>query len=533
LIARNEERLLPACLDSVKGLVDEIVVVDTGSTDETPTVAARRGARVYHRPWDDDFAAPRNLAIERSTGDWILVLDADERLAPGGAPAIRRAMKRADLDLGMLRLHNASRCDAPAAEILAGRARMGEVYHVPRLLRHTPDLRYLGVIHEDVAEWLAARGMRLDIVEADILHLGGAPALRDSLGKRARNVALLEKRCRLEPGSIVPIGYLAMEHWDAGQVDQARALSDLGWEMMASQPRHRSAYLVGAVRAFCLVRDGDGLGLEETVARMVEREGERRDFAFLGAVAVELRAQAEAGPRRRAALERALKAYREVLARDYGPEERSFIDGATSWSARVRAGTLLLQLGRPGEALDDFGAALAEAPDSEEALLGAAEADLDRGDPAAALARLGPLLDASHARPDGWMLAAAASIQVTGSLEEASGLLARARAVEGQGWLARHRAERLRAMVAPRRPGLPSELLAALMERRPIPAEAVGVQVGEAMLRAVAQNMVRTGRAGLLEPLLSPAADEVSPGLPTRLRTILEEMSRLVPGGRA
>jgi tetratricopeptide (TPR) repeat protein len=531
MIARNEELMLPGCLDSVKGIVDEVVLVDTGSTDATCELAASRGALVLERPWDDDFAAPRNLAIERATGDWILVLDADERLVAAGGARLRAAMARADLDLGLLRLHNAAHADAPVAEVLDGRAREGEPHLLPRLLRHTPDLRYRGVVHESVAEWLATRKGRFDAVDTDIIHLGAVAALREARGKRARNIALLEKRCRHEPGSIEPIGYLAMEHWDAGEVEQARVLADRGWAMIDAQPGWRSAYMVGAVRGFCLVRAGDGPALAETVAILRRREGPRRDFAFLGAVAVELCALRQRGPGRRAALESALQAYREVMAATYPPEERVIVGGATTWSARIRAGSILLLLGRPAEAREEFEAALREVPSNEEALLGAAEAELDRGDSAAASSRLAPLLARGHDRPDGWLLAAAATVQASGSQEEASRLLVRAHALEPKGWLAHHRADRLRTMGAPPRADPASALLAALMERRPVPAEVAGARVGDAMLRAVAQAMVRTGRAGLLEPLLSPAAAEASPGLPGRLQAILEELGGAAPGG--
>jgi tetratricopeptide (TPR) repeat protein len=400
-------------------------------------------------------------------------------------------------------------------------------------MRHTADLRYQGVVHESVADWLAARGMRLDVVEADILHLGGVPALREALGKQARNVALLEKRCRLEPDSIVPLGYLAMEYWDAGEVEQARALAERGWEMLDRQPGHHSAYLAGVARAFCQVRAGDGAGLAETVTRMVEREGHRRDFAFLGAAAMELSALRLTGPARREGLEEALRAYLALMKASYPLEERSFVPGATSWSAHIRAGIILLLLGRPDGAREEFLAALAEVPENEEAMLGAAEADLDRGDAAGVTARLAPLLAHGHQRPDGWLLAAAASVLSSGSPEEISRLLARARELEPRGWVANHRMVRLRAMSAPPRVDPASALLAALMERRPVPAEAAGARIGEATLRAVAHAMVRTGRSTLLEPLLSPAAAAASPGLPERLQAILEELHRPASGGRA
>ena len=80
MIVKNEEGNLPACLASAADLVDEVVVVDTGSADRTKEVAARFGARVFDFPWIDDFAAARNEALRHATGDWILWLDADDRI---------------------------------------------------------------------------------------------------------------------------------------------------------------------------------------------------------------------------------------------------------------------------------------------------------------------------------------------------------------------------------------------------------------------------------------------------------------------
>src|SRR5205085_1718017 len=93
MIARNEERFLPACLDAVRAAVDEIVLVDTGSTDRTVAIAESYGARVLHERWDDDFSAPRNVSLRAATGDWILVLDADEVVQPGGTAKIRELVQ--------------------------------------------------------------------------------------------------------------------------------------------------------------------------------------------------------------------------------------------------------------------------------------------------------------------------------------------------------------------------------------------------------------------------------------------------------
>src|SRR5713101_5167076 len=78
VIVKNEETHLAACLDSVAGLVDEIVVVDTGSTDGTKAIAQSRGARVFDFPWVDSFAAARNESIRHATSEWIFWMDADE-----------------------------------------------------------------------------------------------------------------------------------------------------------------------------------------------------------------------------------------------------------------------------------------------------------------------------------------------------------------------------------------------------------------------------------------------------------------------
>jgi len=92
LIVKNEERHLPRCLASVRGLADELVVVDTGSTDKTIAIAEEHGATVHRVEWQDDFSLARNAAIEQASGDWILMLDADESIAARDHAMIRACM---------------------------------------------------------------------------------------------------------------------------------------------------------------------------------------------------------------------------------------------------------------------------------------------------------------------------------------------------------------------------------------------------------------------------------------------------------
>ena len=86
MMVKNEQELLPQCLASIVDVVDEIVVVDTGSDDLTPDIALAMGAKVYHHPWQEDFSLHRNQAFGYSTGDWCLVIDADEELARLAVP---------------------------------------------------------------------------------------------------------------------------------------------------------------------------------------------------------------------------------------------------------------------------------------------------------------------------------------------------------------------------------------------------------------------------------------------------------------
>src|SRR3989338_5592832 len=78
MITKNEEKYLEQCLNSVKDLVDETIIVDTGSTDKTKEIAKRFNAKVYDFKWADDFSAARNESLKHATKDWILILDADE-----------------------------------------------------------------------------------------------------------------------------------------------------------------------------------------------------------------------------------------------------------------------------------------------------------------------------------------------------------------------------------------------------------------------------------------------------------------------
>ncbi|MFH1624068.1 MAG: glycosyltransferase family 2 protein, partial [Pseudomonadota bacterium] len=93
MIVRDEEDCLPHCLNSVRSIVDEIIIVDTGSTDKTIQIAKDFGAKVIQHPWKNDFAEARNVSLQHAACDWILVLDADEIIAERDLWKIERLIR--------------------------------------------------------------------------------------------------------------------------------------------------------------------------------------------------------------------------------------------------------------------------------------------------------------------------------------------------------------------------------------------------------------------------------------------------------
>lgn len=187
MIVKNEARGLARCLQSVQGVVDECIVLDTGSTDDTVAIAQAHGARVAHFGWVDDFSAARNAALALSTADWHLVLDGDEWLpsaeeSQAGRQAIeslRQLKEQAPTFLGLLEVHSAFDAQGQSASSWLPRVLPGPV-------------RYSGRVHEQ-PEWQGPR-QRLPV---RVHHDGYLPAQRVSKG--TRNQQLLERALQEHP----------------------------------------------------------------------------------------------------------------------------------------------------------------------------------------------------------------------------------------------------------------------------------------------------------------------------------------------
>lgn len=427
--------MLLGCLASAVGAVDEVVVVDTGSRDRTQQIARAAGARLVELPWADDFSAPRNEALRFATGDFVLQLDADERLLPGAAEGLRAAVRAPGLDAWMLRLHNAERLDARPEAVREGQERLGPPVWLPRLVRRAPDLAWRGIVHESISDWLASRGMRLGRAEAEILHLGHAEELRRARGKEGRNLALLRRRCALEPDNVTPFGYLALELIAAGDTGEAAEVAEAGWALVPRQPADRSLLRIAVARGQVALREERAGAVLEAVEAGLWRDGSQPDLHHLAGQACSLLA-ARDGPERQALLVRAAAAFEEALRFEGSPALRQYLAGASSWASWNGLGAVRLAEARHAEALRCFERALLAHPGDRDARLGLAEVTVRRGDPQGALVVLEPLLDE---RPDGWLLGAMAA-RALGAHRDAEEMLRRAADRVCRGFAAPHRA---------------------------------------------------------------------------------------------
>jgi hypothetical protein len=181
LIVKDEEDLLPECLDSLAGAVDEIVVYDTGSTDRTIEIAEAAGAVVLRGYWDDDFSRARNAALDACTGRWILHIDADERLV-GDGETLRRRLTSASEEQLNLRIDNTAPDDSGIG-----------FSHVAARLFLRKRGRWLGRLHEQVVPRPGQPNLRLGSIDQPrLLHIGYRQDLVDGRDKLARNLRVAQ-----------------------------------------------------------------------------------------------------------------------------------------------------------------------------------------------------------------------------------------------------------------------------------------------------------------------------------------------------
>ncbi|MGK7943302.1 MAG: tetratricopeptide repeat protein [Microcystaceae cyanobacterium] len=229
MIVKNEEETLPNCLKSAQGLVDEMVVVDTGSTDRTVDIAKELGATVPSITWPNDFAIARNEALKFVSGDWILVLDADENLSQEIIPDIKKAIEAPDnLVINLIR-HEIGAIQSPYSL-------------VSRLFRKHPQLEfsrpYHAMIDDSVSQLLKEEShwQIIDLPEIAIQHYGYQPEAISALNKSQRAKEAMEGFLKNNPYDSYTCNKLGALYLQMGQKKKGVKLLKQGLKSNKSTP---------------------------------------------------------------------------------------------------------------------------------------------------------------------------------------------------------------------------------------------------------------------------------------------------------
>ncbi len=190
MIVKNEEKFLTGCLESVIDVVDEIIIVDTGSNDNTKKIAAEFGAKIFNFKWINDFSAARNYSLQKSTGDWILYLDADERL--------HQDSKQLLTELASGSRKKAYTCIVNSIDEVKNRpSKMDYVRFFPR----HPHLKFEGAAHEQIIPSLLKTSHQIIRTEIEIIHLGYNISVDELKLKAERNLTLLSNDYKTKKNS--------------------------------------------------------------------------------------------------------------------------------------------------------------------------------------------------------------------------------------------------------------------------------------------------------------------------------------------
>ncbi len=231
MIVRDEEEMLPRCLEAVAPAVDEIVIVDTGSQDRTIEIARSFGARVIEREWTGSFSDARNVSFDQATGDWLLYLDADEVLVSADIERLRALSGHTWREAFYFVETNFTGTEDSGGAL---------THSALRMFRNRPSYRFSGRLHEQIAQHLPAYvPERLHQTGVRIEHYGYLGAVRDAKEKSRRNIELLKAQMAESPPTPFLHFNLGSEHFAAGNPVAALAEYEQAWRMILAEPGER------------------------------------------------------------------------------------------------------------------------------------------------------------------------------------------------------------------------------------------------------------------------------------------------------
>lgn len=191
MIVKNEEDNLPRCLESIKDIVDEMIIVDTGSTDDTIKIAKSYGAKVFHFEWNDNFSDAKNFSLEQAKGDWIMTMDADEELSASDKNKVLSLLNNRDIDVFLFQ----------TLSYVGNTPGLETVNNLNiRLIRNHKGYKYMGAIHEQLYNSInPIKGNKVKTEKIIVYHYGYLIKVAIKKDKPSRNMKILEKLLENDP----------------------------------------------------------------------------------------------------------------------------------------------------------------------------------------------------------------------------------------------------------------------------------------------------------------------------------------------
>jgi GT2 family glycosyltransferase/tetratricopeptide (TPR) repeat protein len=274
MIARDNEGTIGAALDVIRHYVDDMVVVDTGSKDRTPDIAASLGARVFHFAWCDDFSAARNESIRHAIGQWIFWMDTDDSIDHENARKVRDAVS-GPVPQNVMGFSAKVRCPEMSSN---GETQFVEVDHI-KIFRNQPQLRFEGRIHEQILMAIRRAAGIFEWTDIFVVHSGADYSPEGRAKKMERDLRILELDHRERPDHPFVLFNLGMTYTEAGRYDQAIAFL---WQSIGraspNESHLRKAY---AHLVTCYDKLGRGKIALETCLQGLERIPADPELTFL------------------------------------------------------------------------------------------------------------------------------------------------------------------------------------------------------------------------------------------------------------
>jgi len=520
--------MLGGCLESIKDWVDEMIVVDTGSTDRTKEIALEHGAKVFDFEWVQDFAAARNFAKAQTQCDYVIALDADERFNGADGSKLRERLNEQTTNVGFIRLTDAVSIHDSVEDVLY--EQQSTPTFLPRILKNVEGNDWVGRVHEAPTYVFDAFYLKVDLV-----HLGADKEFRSSKRKGERNLKLLEQIIAEDPDQ-PPIffSYLAGEREAVGDIQGFYKALEIGWHKILAHIEqntddgYANAGLISLYPAVLLSQNRFQEGLS-ALGQLIENLSVFSTNAANTLYQVlQTCMQIPFSPQLKDAFHELLFEASEFLVELDGltfPEPT--ISGATSYKALQMQILALGKLKRFDEAFVVLEKAYAYSDATFATQLDHLELLIEQGDLATCLDMYTDLLkDNLHTSPDIWVLGALLLI-VMGQQDDATEYIRCAMEILNRKFLSRHRINLLKGLHTRMcvLNGTPMAgigaygVVGAILAREPIETSH---QIPSTLIEFVVERYVGLGKIEALLPFFDPRAEEILPGCGAIVKAKLE-----------